>query len=395
MWILESMNPKKSRTMEILETTSSGNHRVDRDGGVISDVKVLGRKSGNGRQYSDRAIRDAARLYEGIDVHIDHPKRREMNVPRGFAEWAGTLKDVQVREDGVYADLHILKEHKLAAQIMEAADRMPEHFGLSHNAQARMTGPRGNQVVESLESVRSVDIVRKPATVAGLFESIEIEETDSMSTQTIHEAIREEYPKTAEEGIQFLLEQDGVAAMIPSDAAMPDGGGSALEGVKQSLADEAVKIFMDPNIDPKETGKQVGELAKVAEQVAAKLEGKKEVPEKADDAPADEEKVADMKESLDPEIEVLKKQVDALTHDGHVRNVLEDMGISRTEVGDRRFKMLQEAGSPGAVNSLLESWPDLLNKAKLADSLRARNTQILEEQRIPETPKAFAKSLRQ
>ena len=46
--------------------------RIDRDKGIIHDVKVLGRDSKNGRVYTQEAMNDAAKLYEGISVNIDH-----------------------------------------------------------------------------------------------------------------------------------------------------------------------------------------------------------------------------------------------------------------------------------------------------------------------------------
>src|SRR5205823_5411501 len=68
--------------MKLLEITFSENPTVDRDAGVIRGVKVLGRTSRNGREYSDRALAEAARFYEGIGVNLNHPDRRETAIER-------------------------------------------------------------------------------------------------------------------------------------------------------------------------------------------------------------------------------------------------------------------------------------------------------------------------
>jgi hypothetical protein len=379
MWLLESMK-NQPRTMNLTETNHSSGHQVDREAGVIRNVKILGRTSGNGRVYSDKAIADAVGFYEGIDVNIDHPSRSKPNAERSMADWAGVLEGVKERPDGVYGDLKLLQKHALAPQIMEAAERMAGNFGLSHNAQGKVTGPKGKQVVESLGSVRSVDIVRSPATVAGLFESIEIE--DENMKKTIFEAIKEEFPDTAAGAIE-LLEQDGVAGVVPPEAEAPAGG--ALDGVKQSLADEAVKIFLDPNIDARETGKQVGELAKVAEQVAAKLEGKK--PEAPKEEPKEDEPM--IPESLDT------KRLGELTHKAEVRDVLEEAGLRKADLSDRQAKLLESAVDRDAMDSLMESWPELADTATMRQSVRSqgpRNTTLTEE-KSPEDAESFAKRL--
>ena len=57
------------------ENVASGNHKVDREAGVIRDVRILGRESQNGRTYSQHALEQACRLYQNVKVNIDHPDR--------------------------------------------------------------------------------------------------------------------------------------------------------------------------------------------------------------------------------------------------------------------------------------------------------------------------------
>jgi hypothetical protein len=156
---------------QLLEIAFSDTHTVDHDAGVIRGVKVLGRQSRNGREYSDQALHDAARLYEGIGVNLNHADTRDGVRNRPVEAGFGWLAGVAVRSEGVFGDLHYFKSHPQAAVIVEAAERNPRRFGLSHNAEGRVAHQRGKNVVESIEHVRSVDLVQNPATNAGLFES--------------------------------------------------------------------------------------------------------------------------------------------------------------------------------------------------------------------------------
>src|SRR5690606_32058205 len=61
----------RGKADRLLETTYSGVLRVDRAAGVIRGVKILGTTSRNGRTYTDAALEQAAKLYEGLGVNID------------------------------------------------------------------------------------------------------------------------------------------------------------------------------------------------------------------------------------------------------------------------------------------------------------------------------------
>jgi hypothetical protein len=152
----------------LLEVAFSSAHKVDREAGVIRSVKILGRHSRNGRTYSDAALDQAARLYEGIGVNIDHPERSPGE--RKFVDGFGFLRNVRRQEDEIFGDLVYLKSHVLAEQVCEAAERMPEQFGLSHHAEGYVATGQGRAIVEGFERIFSVDIVRNPATSRGLFE---------------------------------------------------------------------------------------------------------------------------------------------------------------------------------------------------------------------------------
>src|SRR4029079_5122261 len=94
--ILPLPSPPRPGLTPLLELTFSDRHTVDRDAGVIRGVKVLGRESRNGREYSDRALHEAARLYDGIGVNLNHPDRCEPNPVRPVEAGFGWLEAVEV-----------------------------------------------------------------------------------------------------------------------------------------------------------------------------------------------------------------------------------------------------------------------------------------------------------
>lgn len=175
--------------MQLTETTFSDSIKVDRDAGIIRDVKVLGRTSKNGREYSDKALDDATRIYEGVKVRFDHPPRNDPHKERQFIDSFGRLERLRRTPDGVYADLPFKKAHPLADLVCESAERFSKDFGLSHNAEGTVVTRDGKTIVESITRARGVDVVDSPASTQGIFESeepsitLQLNETEQVATR--------------------------------------------------------------------------------------------------------------------------------------------------------------------------------------------------------------------
>lgn len=166
--------------MHLLERVASGSLRVDRANGVIRDVRIIGYESRNGRVYSREALRRAKSLYEGKQVNFDHPPRTDPDRERSITDRAGWLENVREVDGGLTGDLHLLTSDPRAGKILEAAEKRPDLFGLSHNADGRSTRRDGKVIVEEITAVRSVDIVSDPATTRGLYESVDTSAPYSM-----------------------------------------------------------------------------------------------------------------------------------------------------------------------------------------------------------------------
>lgn len=160
-----------ARRRSVLEyAASSRPHVVDRLRGVIRHVKILGLKSRNGQTYSPTAVRNAVALYANRPVFLGHPERSRAETERSPKELFGWIESPRAETDGIYGDLHYVKSHKMAAPVAELAERHPAALGLSHNA--IVTESADGSVYESINRVRSVDLVTNPATTRGIFESV-------------------------------------------------------------------------------------------------------------------------------------------------------------------------------------------------------------------------------
>ncbi|MDY0165916.1 MAG: hypothetical protein RBS80_05185 [Thermoguttaceae bacterium] len=163
-------------TMQTTETLQefAGWHgptvRVDREAGVIRGVKILGLRSRNGRVYLPAALAQAAPLYEGAKVNLNHPKGHPAR-PRDYQDRIGAIRNVELRDgEGLFADFHFNPKHAMAEQLAWDAEHAPGNVGFSHHVHAR-TARRGEElVVEAITQVESVDLVADPATTRGLFE---------------------------------------------------------------------------------------------------------------------------------------------------------------------------------------------------------------------------------
>lgn len=200
--------------------------RVDREAGKIHGVKIIGRTSRNGREYTQECLRLARGLYEGAKVNINH---REGNGQRGYQDRFGHLSDVVEQNDGLYGVLNFNPKHALAEQLCWDAEKAPQNVGLSHDVPAggyRAKASNGKQVIEHIAKLTSVDLVADPATTNGLFEST------NMADQSLQEQIK----------------------------AIVDGAGDATEKAA------AIEKLMPSNVT--EAVKQAGQVQGLQEQVA-------------------------------------------------------------------------------------------------------------------------------
>jgi hypothetical protein len=154
---------------------ASSSTKVDRNAGIIRNVKLIGFESKNRRRYPPEVLRKAVHLYEGAKVNVDHPER-DPTQPRKYGERVGAIRNARfVEGKGLYGDFYYNPKHAMAEQIAWDAQNNPEALGFSHNALLRMGPTRdGFEQVEEILNIRSMDLVSDPATTSSLFESFTI-----------------------------------------------------------------------------------------------------------------------------------------------------------------------------------------------------------------------------
>ncbi len=172
--------------------------RIDREKGIIRGVKLLGIRSKNKRDYDTPGVRlSAQKLLAGAAIYIDHPKTA--TDARSYKDKFGVVgKEVKyVPGQGHFGDIHFNPKNQVAEQFIWDVLFAPNTFGMSINSAVKYAddGRRnktGDQVVESIEVLRSLDVVTRPGTTDGIFES---EEDEIMDLKTL----REKHPELVTE----------------------------------------------------------------------------------------------------------------------------------------------------------------------------------------------------
>jgi hypothetical protein len=195
-------------TERLVEYASSAGVKltVDRERGVIPGVKILGLVSANGRTYTPECAANAKPMYEGAKVNVNHPKKNATG-PRDYGERMGSIRNVQIKEDGLYGDFHFNPKHALAEQLIWDAEHAPESVGFSHDCEARTSRRDGKTVVECITRVRAVDLVADPATTRGLFES-----ADDLPSEPAQRELAEHGLSALTDARQIILGTDSIEA---------------------------------------------------------------------------------------------------------------------------------------------------------------------------------------
>lgn len=246
----------------LLEVSQPTDFKVDRENCVIRDVRILGSKSRNGREYTPQAIAGAREMYEGIVVNYDHPGPNP-GLPRSVNDRGGWIENTRIASDGgLMGDFHFLKSDNRAEKVCEAAERRPELLGMSHNIDAKVRRSNGKMLVEEITRVRSVDVVSDPATTRSLFESIEQEEAD-MSV-TITEYLEKQEAKNP--NVKLLQEMVDVG-IVKSDFAVDEETSGKLKTLLESKPPE------------KQKGYKLAKLSETEETLAKILESQESLQE--------------------------------------------------------------------------------------------------------------------
>lgn len=338
----------------------SGYESIDKAAGIIHGVKVIGNKSRNGRTYPTKTLQEAVPVYEGSRIYLDHvvPAKNGSTGPRSIRDKWGVLKNVRVSEDGgLRADIHYLVNHSQTPVLIEAAERMPETFGMSHDASGdEVSIPGGLKEVTKIHKVNSVDIVNDPATNSGLFES-----KDFPMKKTIKEiaANKTKFAKILEE----MIADDPMMAEMPvetMDMGMMDDAGEPMEASPEQQVEQAFKaalvaVIEDAKMDIPGKLAKLKTIMQASETAMAAITGQDKTNTPAPDKAASEgstEGSAGETGNLREELAATKAELQSIKTEAACRQLLES---SNRAVDSFRLKVLAalpEADRP----ALVESW---------------------------------------
>lgn len=235
---------------KVAKTQNNANHATEQsvfefeshlaDTAVIKGVKLLGLRSKNRRNYDTPGVRRTApELLSGAHVYIDHPN--DPAAPRSYRDKFGVVENYRyVANKGHFGDLKYNPKHPLADQFLWDVQNNPTGLGMSINARFKpgKTDPNGDVVVEQLEAVRSVDIVCKPGTAQGIFESDQSDTTEDDTMSLTVAEIKAKHPELLEE-----LKKD-VKSSLESETDRDDLKKQldALKAEREALEQEKAKI---------------------------------------------------------------------------------------------------------------------------------------------------------
>jgi len=232
----------------VFESDGSVHPEVDREHGVIRNLCILGptsRSLGKGRPvrrvYTESCVKEAAPLYEGVMVNVNHPKGHVLTEDRPVEGRLGKFVRVHSVNNKLYGDLVYFKTNPMAEMICEAAEnpQLNDTCGFSHVADLDSVWEDGVEVVNHIKYVHSVDLVADSATTRTLFESqgsINAMATDCDLPKREEATIPPETPPVEEQEMGTgPVENDPLDMMLDSLVAKYKSGDMDLPTLKKRI----------------------------------------------------------------------------------------------------------------------------------------------------------------
>lgn len=134
---------------------------------VVENVHILGYESANGYRYKEDGVKLATSIYENASIYLNHG-----DGPRRVEDKFACIKNVRFEQKtGLWGDVVANAKHPYFETFKWWAAHEPSQIGLSHDAFC-VFDPDEAEIIE-ITQVNSVDLVSRPATVKGLFESVQ------------------------------------------------------------------------------------------------------------------------------------------------------------------------------------------------------------------------------
>lgn len=250
---------------------------IDREQGVVRKLKIMGfisRKADGSvrRIYTEQALKKAvqAGLFENVVVNYSPHTEQAMKVGtkdnRPATETLGKVintKFVAGEGGGVEGDLLYLKSVPFSETFCEAAERMPDVWGLSAMLDGTFKMVGDVQHVTEIAYVKSIDLVRNPATTQSLVESQDEGEMSVCESCSKAKAILESADMDDAGKMAKLKEVYPMAEGQPASPAKDSGYAPAPKDAMKASMEESVAT---PKV---EAPKPVDAFAEAAAEIKA------------------------------------------------------------------------------------------------------------------------------
>lgn len=233
---------KKNKTITDYELCLEG---ASKQGNLIKGVKVLGIHSKNGRKYPLEVMQRNLHKYENAIINLDHNMHDK---PRSVADVFGRIKNPRMTDTGLVGDIVYNENHPFAPAFEWFVQNDPAAVGLSHAAVAKtkMDYKSGEEIVEDIVEVESVDLVANPATnPKGLFESY------NKIMETVMKKQKAEAPVAEVEKVEEAKVEEATLMEPVKKAYVPEAEDKEYETFEAYCTSmkEAVKKCMSSDMD--------------------------------------------------------------------------------------------------------------------------------------------------
>jgi hypothetical protein len=265
---------------------TSNQFSIDSEAGVMRNVHIHGFSSPNtysipgitGTVYTDDCMKKAVPLYDGVEVFADH---KDPKTGRMVSESIGVIRKPKYAGDKIIGDFHFRKKCALADMILEDATREDlQTLGMSHNAicgQERVDRKIKKLVIESIHSVKSVDLVINRATGRNLRESTM--PTTATPFRTLLESLTKKHTPAQRQAVRTLLEMDGMGDMpVMAEPASDDPDAALMNGFRATI-NALIDQYEEAEIDAATAGEKIVKLLATHEELVADVEPEDETEE--------------------------------------------------------------------------------------------------------------------
>ncbi|REK26527.1 MAG: hypothetical protein DWQ41_09690 [Planctomycetota bacterium] len=188
---------------------------VERQSRLVRNVALVGRVSRNGHEYSEEALRSAARLYERKPVFLDHAADARRPQDRRTRDLVGSVVNPRFSEGRIRGDIRVL-DTESGRTFLALAESDTPGVGMSHVVLARRNGD--GTAVNRIEDVISVDAVVGPATTTTFHESTSNADIDSADGPAAD--VAEEIAELREAVSRLSAERDELLARLADQEAL-------------------------------------------------------------------------------------------------------------------------------------------------------------------------------